>query len=136
MAGRGVVGDGCEVTAEFMISNYCRRWSIEVVFFESKQLLGLHDPCVRTEQSVERAHPMAWFVQTLTILWYATEGQGCPEVKRDRPWYTSKPGVTFSDMLGVLRLQHWEIRFTQGLENGESPEEFHDGLKHWLAAVR
>ncbi len=34
----------------------------------------LHDPYVWCERSVERAHPMAWYVQTLTVLWYATAG--------------------------------------------------------------
>jgi hypothetical protein len=53
---------------------YHHRRRVEVAFFESKQLLGLHDPHVRTQKSVERTHPMAWFVQTMTILWYATAG--------------------------------------------------------------
>src|SRR5450432_366020 len=35
-----------DVSAEFVIAGYCRRWSVEVAFFESKQLLGLHDPQV------------------------------------------------------------------------------------------
>lgn len=125
-----------EVTAEFVIAGYCRRWSIEVVFYESKQLLGLHDPQVWTDKSVERAHPMAWLVQSLTILWYAGAGQACPEVKRDRPWYTDKATPTFSDMLGVLRLAHWELCFSRELGDGKDPTQFLDGLKSWLAAVR
>ena len=50
------------VSAEFVIQGYCRRWSVELAFFDSKQYLGLHDPRVWSERSVERAHPMAWFV--------------------------------------------------------------------------
>lgn len=123
------------VTADFVIAGYCRRWSIEVVFRESKQLTGLHDPHVRTEKSVERAHPMSWFVQSLTILWYAGDGQECPGVKRDRPWYKSKVTPTFSDMLGSLRLQHWEMLFSRELGSGEDPTEFLEFLKNWLAAV-
>jgi hypothetical protein len=125
-----------DVTAEFVITGYCRRWSIEVVFFESKQLLGLHDPHVWTEKSVERAHPMAWFVQTLTILWYAVAGQECPEVHRDRPWYKHKETPTFSDMLGVLRLAHWDMLFSRELGGDKDPTEFLNSLKSWLAAVR
>jgi len=34
------------VSAEFVISGYCRRWSVELAFFDSKQHLGLHDPRV------------------------------------------------------------------------------------------
>jgi hypothetical protein len=49
-------------TAAFVILGYCRRWSVELCFFDSKQFLGLHEPRVWSERSVERAHPMAWFV--------------------------------------------------------------------------
>jgi hypothetical protein len=124
------------VSAEFVISGYCRRWSIEVVFFESKQLLGFHDPCVRVDKSVERSHPMAWFVQTLTILWYAGEGREGSQVQRDRPWYTRKNTPTFADMLGALRLQHWEMLFSQEAADGQDLTQFHNTLKNWLAAVR
>lgn len=124
------------VSAEFVIGGYCRRWSIEVVFFESKQLLGFHDPCVRVDKSVERSHPMAWFVQTLTILWYAGEGREGPQVQRHRPWYTGKNTPTFSDMLGALRLAHWEMLFSQEAADGQDLTNFHNTLKNWLAAVR
>src|SRR4051812_6175794 len=75
------------VSAEFVIRGYCRRWSVELAFFDSKQHLGLHDPQVRSERSVERAHPMAWFLSSLTILWYCVEGHEGAHVHRDRPWY-------------------------------------------------
>jgi hypothetical protein len=119
-----LLATAADATAEFVITGYCRRWSIEVVFFESKQLLGLHDPQVWSEKSVDRAHPMAWFVQSLTILWYAVAGRECPEVERDRPWYTGKETPAFSDMLGVLRLQHWEMYFSRELGDGKDPTEF------------
>jgi hypothetical protein len=125
-----------DATAEFVIAGYCRRWSIEVVFFESKQLLGLHDPCVRVEASVERTHPMCWFVTALTILWYAGAGRQCPEVQRDRPWYRHKKTPTFADMLGVLRLAHWEMLFSKEAVHDKNLSKFHNTLKHWLAAVR
>lgn len=131
-----LVATSPSVSAQFVIGGYCRRWSIEVVFFESKQLLGLHDPCVRVEKSVERSHPMAWFVQALTILWYAGDGREGPQVQRDRPWYTSKNTPTFAGMLGALRLQHWEMLFSKEAADGEDLTEFHNTLKNWLAAVR
>lgn len=125
-----------DVSAGCVIAGYCRRWSIEVAFFESKQFVGLHDPRVRSAKSVERAHPMAWFVQTLTILWYATAGRSGPEVKRDRPWYTTKPTPTFTDMLGALRLQFWEERLSSTSGDDEDAAKCRDFLKNWLAAVR
>ena len=47
------------VSAEFVIQGYCRRWSVELSFFDSKQHLGLHDPqdpgsCFRPGQESTR----------------------------------------------------------------------------------
>jgi DDE superfamily endonuclease len=111
------------VSAEFVIQGYCRRWSVELAFFDSKQHLGLHDPQVWSERSVERAHPMAWFLASLTILWYGLDGHEGPHVHRERPWYKTKVTPTFTDMLGALRLQMWEHEiFGEAGEVPPSPE--------------
>lgn len=125
-----------EATAVFVIAGYCRRWSIEVAFRDSKQHLGLHDPQVWCERSVERAHPMAWLVQSLTVLWYATAGRDGPHVRRDRPWYKRRVAPTFTDMLGALRLQLWDARLNA--RSGDEPlaSDRAEFLLHWLAAVR
>jgi hypothetical protein len=123
------------VSAAFVILGYCRRWSVELCFFDSKQYLGLHDPQVRSERSVERAHPMAWFVESLTILWYCVKGHEGSQVKRERRWYTSKITPTFTDMLGALRLQMWEYEvFGEPGDEPPSPE-FIRSLLHKMAAV-
>jgi hypothetical protein len=111
------------VTAAFVIQGYCRRWSVELAFFDSKQYLGLHDPRVRVERSVERAHPMAWFVGSLAVLWYCLDGHRGSHVVRERPWYKDKVTPTFTDMLGALRLQMWEYEaFGESGEELPSPE--------------
>jgi hypothetical protein len=124
-----------KASAAFVIQGYCRRWSVELAFFDSKQHLGLHDPRVRSERSVERAHPMAWFLESLVILWYCVDGHRGSQVERDRPWYTTKVTPTFTDMLGALRLQMWEHEIY-----GESGEEVPSPdcirrLLHTLSAV-
>ena len=122
-------------SAEFVIQGYCRRWSVELSFFDSKQHLGLHDPQVRSERSVERAHPMAWFLSSLTILWYCLDGHKGAHVHRDRPWYKNKVTPTFTDMLGALRLQMWEYEiFGESGEETPSPECVRR-LLHRLAAA-
>jgi DDE superfamily endonuclease len=119
----------------FVIEGYCRRWSVELAFFDSKQHLGLHDPRVRSERSVERAHPMAWFLESLVILWYCVDGHLGSHVERDRPWYTKKVTPTFTDMLGALRLQMWEHAI-YGASGDESPSpECVRKLLHKLSAV-
>ncbi|AGA31199.1 IS701 family transposase [Singulisphaera acidiphila] len=110
-----LVSTDTTVSAAFVILGYCRRWSVELAFFDSKQFLGLHDPRVR---SVQRAHPMAWFVGSLTILWYCVKGHEGSHVERERPWYEDRVMPTFTDMLGALRLQMWEFKVY-----GESGEE-------------
>jgi hypothetical protein len=124
------------VAAEVVIGGYCRRWGVEVAFFDSKQFLGLHEPRVWSAASVERAHPMAWFVLSITVLWYALGGQHGPQVRRERPWYSGKVTPTFTDMLGALRLQLWQGRIASLSEVHEGLPEVLEMLLHWVAAVR
>jgi hypothetical protein len=122
-------------SAAFVILGYCRRWSVELAFFDSKQFLGLHEPQVWSERSVERAHPMAWFIGSLTILWYCVKGHEGSHVQRERPWYKNRVKPTFSDMLGALRLQMWETK-SYGESGEETPSpEFIRRLLHTLSAV-
>ena len=96
-----------DLSAEEVIVSYLRRWSVEVAYCDAKQLLGFHDPMVWSEQSVQRAHPMAWFVGSLVVLWYALVGQDEPAAQRHRPWYKDKVSPTFADMLACCRLHLW-----------------------------
>jgi hypothetical protein len=122
-------------SAAFVVLGYCRRWCVELAFFDSKQFLGLHDPRVWSERSVERAHPMAWFVGSLTILWYSVKGHEGSHVERERPWYEHKVTPTFTDMLGALRLQMWEFSiYGEAGEEPPSPESI-KRLLHTLSAV-
>jgi hypothetical protein len=90
-----------------VILGYVRRWSVEVAYCDAKQLLGFHEPMVWCAASVQRAHPMAWFVGSLVVLWYATAGRQEPAARRQRPWYKHKVEPTFADMLGCCRLHLW-----------------------------
>lgn len=121
--------------AEFVVQGYLRRWSMEVAFYVSKQYLGLHEPQVWCAAAVERAQPMAWFVTSLTILWYALWGRQGPQVERERPWYRDKRGVSFTDMLGTLRLQLWQEHiYGPKADQLPTPEKLKT-LLQWLAAV-
>jgi hypothetical protein len=123
------------VSAEFVIQGCCRRWSVELAFFDSKLHLGLHDPRVWSKRSVERAHPMAWFLASLTILWYCLDGHKGSHVHRQRPWYKTKVTPTFTDMLAALRLQMWEHEvFGETGQEVPSPEYIRK-LLHKLSAA-
>lgn len=118
-----------------IVAGYCRRWAIEVAFHDAKQYLGLQDARVRSEGSVARAHPMALFCVSLAVLWQAKYGEGLPCVRRERPWYEA-PGMTFTALLGKLRLAIWCGRISEG--TGERDTQTHplDNVLHLLAAVR
>lgn len=122
-----------------VVQGYCRRWSVEVLFHDSKQYLGLHEPRVRTEASVQRAHPMAWFCYSLTLLWQALHGDGHEAPARDRPWYTTERPGALTQVLGRLRLALWQGRlFGAAGHTAEVPpaEELLRSLLHSLATVR
>ena len=78
---------------------------------------------------------MAWFVGTLTVLWYAAGGHAGAQVERDRSWYPRKVRPTFTDMLGALRLQMWLYR-VYGPSGAEVPSpECVEMLLQTLSAV-
>jgi DDE superfamily endonuclease len=96
------------LSAQEMITGYCRRWSVEVAFCDAKQMLGFHDPQVWSEKSVERAAPMSWFVGSLIVLWYTVAGHAGSGAQRERPWYKNKETPTMAEMLAACRIQMWE----------------------------
>lgn len=96
-----------DLTTDEVIVGDLRRWSVEVAYCEAKQLLGVHAPMVWCAASVERAHPMAWFVGSLVVLWYAQTGRHEPAAQRQRPWYQHNIEPTFADLLACCRLHLW-----------------------------
>lgn len=124
------------LSVEAIVVGYCRRWSIEVAFRDAKQYLGMQDPQVWCASSVERAHPMGFFCLSLAVLWYSKHGQDLPEVRRARPWYETGGLVTFSGMLGKLRLAIWGQRYFNEMGDAVGGTHLLDNLLHCLAAVR
>lgn len=114
------------LSAQEVLLGYMRRWSVEVCYWESKELLGLHDAQVWTALAVQRAHPMAWFVGGLVLVWYARYGHDAEQARWERRWYRYKVGTTFADMLATLRLHLWRTAW-----QAAAPEEQID-LRDWL----
>jgi hypothetical protein len=123
------------LSAAEVITGYCRRWSVEVAFADAKQLLGFHDPQVWSATSVQRAAPWAWLVGSLVILWYALAGKDGPQAQRECPWYTSKEGPTFADMLASCRLQHWQQWWNEGSGSAAEREKKRAWLLNYLATA-
>jgi hypothetical protein len=71
----------------------------------------LEDPANRVPLAVERTAPMAMFLYSLTILWYAQHGH--QQVRfPERPWYPWKSEPSFADMLTTLRRVTWEEKIS------------------------
>ncbi len=102
------------LSPEEIITGYCRRWSVEVAFCDSKQMLGFHDPQVWCANSVQRAAPMSWFIGSLVVLWYVLSGHNAQQAQRHRPGYRNKPEHTFADMLATCRFHHGRHWLNQG----------------------
>ena len=101
-----------DLDARTILSLFSLRWAIEVTHFDCKQHLGLEDPANRTEQAVQRTAPMAMFLYSLTIVWYA--GEGHTEVRfPQRPWYWWKSEPSFADRLTTLRRKSWEDKLSE-----------------------
>lgn len=105
-----------EQSARETLSQFSYRWSTEVMHFDAKQHLGLEDPANRTPLAVQRTAPMALFLYSLTIVWYAQEGHRHVRFPL-RPWYTRKREPSFADMLTTLRRLSWEEKISLGLSS-------------------
>jgi hypothetical protein len=94
-----------------ILSIFSLRWAIEMTHFDCKQHLGLEDPANRVPKAVQRTAPMAMFLYSLTIVWYATEGHADWMIPA-RTWYWWKSKPSFADMLTTLRRKSWEDKLS------------------------
>ncbi len=75
-----------------VIEAFSRRWSIEVAFKASKQVMGIQSPQHWCQQSIEKLSPWVWLMQSVISLWYFTAGRKSPQARAARrrmgPWDT------------------------------------------------
>jgi hypothetical protein len=60
---------------EWVIEQFSWRWSIEVTFRSSKQVLELEAPGHFCRSSVEKLAPWVWSVHSVIMVWYVTAGR-------------------------------------------------------------
>jgi hypothetical protein len=93
-----------------ILSHYAARWSVEVMHFNAKQLMGLEDPANRTRRAVERTAPLGLALYGLTLIWFDRDGHRSL-LFPDRPWYPSKEEPSYADLLAALRRASWRGQF-------------------------
>jgi hypothetical protein len=88
----------------WVISTFSRRWSIEVAFKASKQVMKIQAPQHWCRQSIEKLSPWVWLMQSVLGLWYITEGHKLPQARAARrrfgDWDTE---WSLAHMLRILR---------------------------------
>jgi DDE superfamily endonuclease len=62
-----------------VITKFAWRWSIEVLFRASKQVLDIEAPQQWSQESVEKVAPWVWSMQSVIMVWYLTAGRALPE---------------------------------------------------------
>lgn len=66
-------------SAEWAIGEFAKRWSIEVLFRASKQVMDVEAPQHSCQESVEKLAPWVWGMQGVVMVWYLTAGKDLPE---------------------------------------------------------
>ena len=76
----------------WVVATFARRWSLEVVFKASKQVIGIAGPQHWCRECIERLAPWVWLMQSVVSLWYLTVGHAVPAAESARrnlgPWDT------------------------------------------------
>jgi hypothetical protein len=125
-------------TPQEIIARYAARWSIEVTFFDVKNILGVGQARNRVTKAVERTVPFGLFCYSLLILWYTLHGHPSTDVAHRRasaPWYRSKTEPATLDMLTSLRRQIIAARFLPTSPRPATTEEILEVQQAWALAA-
>ena len=91
-------------TPAWVIEAFARRWSVEVLFRASKQVLDIEAPQHGCRRAVEKLAPWVWLMQSVLTVWYLSAGHDLPEAVQERalmgPWDSE---WSLRSMLKVLR---------------------------------
>jgi hypothetical protein len=88
----------------WVITMFAWRWSMEVMFRASKQVLEIEAPQHWSQASVEKLAPWVWSMQSVIMVWYITAGYESAEASELRrlmgPWDSE---WSLRHMIQVLR---------------------------------
>jgi hypothetical protein len=136
--GIALVTTDLDASAQDIIARYAARWSIEVTFFDVKNILGVGQARNRTVKAVERTVPFGLFCYSILVLWYALHGHDQTDTAQRRaaaPWYTSKTEPSTLDMLVKLRRQIITTRFLPTSPRPATTQEILEVQQAWAEAA-
>jgi hypothetical protein len=73
-----------KASLSWVIVQFAWRWSIEVAFRASKQVMDIEAPQHFCQGSVEKLAPWVWAMQSVIAVWYLTAGHGTDEAHQLR----------------------------------------------------
>jgi DDE superfamily endonuclease len=127
-----------KATPQEIIARYAARWSIEVTFFDVKNILGVGQARNRVRKAVERTVPFGLFCHSILILWYARHGHDHTDPASRRsaaPWYRTKTEPSTWDMLIKLRRQIIAARFLPTSPRPATTQEILEVQQAWALAA-
>jgi len=72
-----------EADVSWVVMTFGWRWSIEMAFKASKQVMEIESPQHWCRGSIEHLAPWTWLMQSLITLWYLTVGHKSAEAKKE-----------------------------------------------------
>jgi hypothetical protein len=136
--GIALVTTDLSATAEEIIARYAARWSIEVTFFDVKNILGVGQARNRVRKAVERTVPFGLFCYGILTIWYVLHGHNHTDPAQRRasaPWYRSKTEPSTWDMLIKLRRQIIAARFLPPSPRPATTQEILEVQHAWAQAA-
>jgi hypothetical protein len=120
----------------WVVTTFSRRWSIEVAFKASKQVMEIEGPQHWCQGSIEKLASWVWLMQSVVSLWYLTEGHTLPEAETARwnlgPWDTE---WSLAHWVRVLRITTMAATFNADFGENNDCQEFVRRVKNYLFYV-
>jgi hypothetical protein len=117
---------------EWVIEQFSWRWSIEVLFRASKQVMQIEAPGHYCQQSVEKVAPWVWGMQGVIMVWYLTTGQELPQAQQMRqrmgPWDSE---WSLRHMTQVLQRATLDATIQPNSASEPQLREFIQTLQNW-----
>jgi len=125
-----------DVAAElsWVIATFARRWSIEVAFKASKQVMKIEAPQHWCKESIQKLAPWTWLMQSVVSLWYLTEGRKTPAAKAARrrmgAWDTE---WSLAQMFRILRRTTLRATINSNSPTRANQQQLIDDLENYLS---
>jgi hypothetical protein len=119
-------------SVEWVIEQFSLRWSIEVLFRASKQVMDVEAPGHFCKESVEKVAPWVWSMQSVVMVWYLTGGKDLPQAQEMRqrmgPWDSE---YSLRHMIQVLQYATLEATIQPNSASEPQLRQFIQTLQNW-----